>query len=169
MKTVIRIVIILLAALTVTGVTYAVSQSAWATAQFAGVPGGEHGEGRPGGEFDPSTTLSSAAATLGVETETLVAALGDMPPDYAQAAQALGLPEADVRAAVEASLAASFGERPRERGAGDEHGGGANGFAFAAFIRILLPMALMIGAVTLAQTVATRVRRRRTAPTIGAR
>ena len=158
MKTLIRIGIILLAALAVTGVTYAVSQSAWATAQFAA--GGARGEGRPGGEFDPSTALTSAAATLGVESEALVAALGDMPSDYAQAAQTLGLPEADVRAAVEASLAAGFGERPGGRGEGGEHGGG-NLFAFAAFIRILLPMALMIGAVTLIRAVAARLQRRR--------
>ncbi len=159
MKTLIRIGIILLAALAVTGVTYAVSQSAWATAQFAA--GGERGEGRPGGEFDPSTALTSAAATLGVESEALVAALGDMPSDYAQAAQTLGLPEANVRAAVEASLAAGFGERPGGRGEGGEHGGGGNLFAFAAFIRILLPMALMIGAVTLIRAVAARLQRRR--------
>lgn len=119
MKTVLRIVLILLAALAVTGVTYAVSQSSWATAQFAGAPGGERGAGRPGGAFDPST-------------------------------------------------AASAGERPGGRGEGGEHGGG-NLFAFAAFLRILLPMALMIGGVTLIRMAAARVQRRRTAPTIGAR
>lgn len=121
MKTVIRIVLILLAALAVTGVTYAVSQSAWATAQFAGAPGGERSEGRPSGAFDPST-------------------------------------------------AASAGERPSGRGEGGEHGGGVNLFAFAAFLRILLPMALMIGAVTLIRAVAARVQRRRdrAAPATGA-
>ncbi len=109
MKTLLRISIILLTALAVMGVTYAVSQSAWVTAQFAAAPGGgEGGEGRPerGTPPDFSANLASAAETLGVTAAALSEALGGMPPDYAQAAQTLGLPEAEVQTAVEASLAA---------------------------------------------------------------
>ena len=170
MKTLLRISIILLAALAVMGVTYAVSQSAWVTAQFAASPGGgEGGEGRPerGTPPDFSANLASAAETLGVTAEALSEALGGMPPDYAQAAQTLGLPEAEVQTAVEASLAAGgFGERGG--GEGGEHGGGFNASALTAFGNILLPMVLMIGGVVLIQLVVKRVKQRRTGALPGA-
>jgi hypothetical protein len=166
-KTLLRISIILLAALAVTGATYVVSQSTWATAQLAAPGGGEGGEGRPerGTPPDFSANLASAAATLGVTTEALSEALGGMPPDFAQAAQSLGLAEADVQAAVEASLAASgFGGG----GEGGERGGGFNAAALSTFTRILLPMALMIGGVVLIQLVVERVKQRRTRALPGA-
>ena len=151
MKTGLRIVIILLAALAVTGVTYAVSQSAWFSQQLAAAPGERGGERR---DFDLSAGLSNAAQTLNVSVEELQAALGGMPPNYANAAQQLGLTEDEVRAAVEASLAAS-GEH-REGGPP----GGFNAVALGAFGRILLPMALMIGGVTLVRAVTDRIKRR---------
>ena len=167
MKTLLRISIILLTALAVMGVTYAVSQSAWVTAQFAAAPGGgEGGEGRPerGTPPDFSANLASAAETLGVTAAALSEALGGMPPDYAQAAQTLGLPEAEVQTAVEASLAAGgFGGR-----GGGEHGGGFNASALTAFGNILLPMVLMIGGVVLIQLVVKRVKQRRTGALPGA-
>lgn len=161
MKTGLRIVIILLAALAVTGVTYAVSQSAWFSQQLAAAPGERGGERR---DFDLSAGLSNAAQTLNVSVEELQAALGGMPPNYANAAQQLGLTEDEVRAAVEASLAASgMGRRPGdERGEHREGGppGGFNAVALGAFGRILLPMALMIGGVTLVRAVTDRIKRR---------
>lgn len=162
MRTLLRISIIVLAALAVTGATYVVSQSTWATEQFAAAPGGEGGEGRPerGTPPDFAANLAGAAETLGVTAEALSEALGGMPPDYAQAAQSLGLAEADVQAAVEASLAAGFAGRGE--GGGGEGGGGFNAAALSTFTRILLPIALMIGGVVLIETVFNRVKQRRT-------
>ncbi|HAJ34503.1 MAG TPA: hypothetical protein DCL15_02250 [Chloroflexi bacterium] len=151
MKTAIRVLIILLAALAVTGATYALSQNAWLSQQLASAPG-ERGESRA---FDLRANLAGAAQTLGVSVEELQAALGGMPPDYASAAQQLGLAEDDVRAAVETSLAA-LGEH-REGGLS----GGFNAVTLATFGRILLPMALMIGGVALVRAVVERGRRRR--------
>jgi hypothetical protein len=120
------------------------------------------------GQFDLSANISEAAATLGVSAEQLSEALGGMPPDYAQAAQALGLAEDEVRAAVEANLAASMGQRlggefcgGRE---GGEHGGGFNVPALATYLRILPPIVLMIGVVALVRAVVERVQRRNALP-----
>lgn len=164
MKTAIRVLIILLAALAVTGATYALSQSAWFSQQLASAPG-ERGERRG---FDLRANLADAAQTLGVSVEELQAALGGMPPDYASAAQQLGLAEDDVRAAVETSLSArGFGRRPDgEFGEHREGGlsGGFNAVTLATFGRILLPMALMIGGVALVRAVGERSKRRRAHP-----
>jgi len=174
MKNVIRLLIILAVALAVTGVLYVVSESEWATQQFASAPGafpdGERGGEHParGGQFEPSANISEAAATLGVSAEQLSQALGGMPPDYAQAAQALGLAEDEVRAAVEASLAASMGVRPGGDFAGGreggEHGGGFNASALTAYPRMLLPIVLMIGAVALVRAAVERLKRRNAQP-----
>lgn len=164
MKTAIRVVIILLAALAVTGVTYAVSQSAWFNQQLASAPGGR--DGRERGEL--SAGLSSAAQRLGVSEAALQAALEGMPPNYTSAAQQLGLKEEEVRAAVEASLAArGLGRRPEGTFGERREGGPAGGFdaaALATFGRILLPMALMIGGVALVRVVLGRSKRRRAQP-----
>ena len=88
--------------------------------------------------------VSGAATTLGVTTEALTAAIGSFPPDYEQAAATLGLPAADVQAAVEASLGAMRGER-REAG---EQGGAFNVASLATFGQVLLPMAVVIAGVT---------------------
>ena len=157
MKTLTRLAIILLVALAVVGITYGVSQSMWATQQLGSMPAAGEERGRP----DITASLADAAATLGVSVDDLSAALGGMPPDYAQAATMLGLDEAAVQAAVDASLAASFGARPE--GAGEERGGHESGFnasTLTTFVRILLPVALMIGGVTLLSSVAGWLRRR---------
>ncbi len=157
MKTLIRLTIILLVALAVVGITYGLSQSSWATQQFGASGAGEE-HGRP----DMTASLADAATTLSVSTEALSAALGDMPPDYAGAAATLGLDEAEVQAAVDASLAVSFGTRPD--GAGEERGGHESGFnanTLTTFVRILVPIALMIAGVTLLRSLAGWLRRRR--------
>lgn len=158
MKTLIRLAIILLVALAVVGITYGASQSPWVTQQLGATPGAGEDRGRP----DMTASLADAAATLGVSTEALSAALGGMPPDYASAAATLGLDEADVQAAVDASLAARFGARPE--GAGEEHGGhesGLNADTLTTFVRILLPVVLVIAGVTLLRSLADWLRRRR--------
>lgn len=158
MKTLIRLTIILLVALAVVGITYGASQSSWATQQFGATSGAGEARGRP----DMTASLADAAATLGVSAEALSAALGDMPPDYASAAATLGLDEAEVQAAVDASLAASFGARPG--GAVEERGGHESGFnanTLTTFVRILLPVVLMVAGVTLLRSVAGWLGRRR--------
>jgi hypothetical protein len=145
MKTLLRIVIILAVALAVTGALYVVGQSEWAMAQLAG-DRPAMAEGAEGGR--PMPDMSGAAATLGVTTEALTAAFGSFPPDYEQAAATLGLPEADVQAAVEASLGALRGER-RE---GGEQGGAFNVASLATFGRVLLPMVIVIASVTALRT-----------------
>ncbi|MCB0150447.1 MAG: hypothetical protein KDE01_22720, partial [Caldilineaceae bacterium] len=65
-------------------------------------------------------------------------------------------------AAVDASLATSFGARPD--GGGEERGGHESGFnanTLAAFVRILLPVVLMVAGVTLLRSVAGWLGRRR--------
>lgn len=159
MKTLIRLIVILAVALAVVGITYGVSQSTWVTQQLGVSAGGGEGQGRP----DMTASLADAATTLGVSVEELSAALGGMPPDYAGAAATLGLDEADVQAAVDASLAASFGARPE--GAGEERGGHESGFspyALTTFARILLPIVLAIAAVSLLRSLSGRLKRRRT-------
>ena len=155
MKTLLRIVIILAVALAVTGALYAVGQREWATAQLAGdrpamVEGGAGGR--------PMPDLASAVATLDVTTEALTAAIGGFPPDYTAAATTLGLAEVDVQAAVEASLGAM---RPGGEGVrGGEHGGAAfNVASLAAFGRVLLPMVIVIAAVTGLRTLWDKSRR----------
>ena len=158
MKTLIRLTIILLVAIAVVGITYGASQSSWATQQFGATSGAGEEHGRP----DMTASLADAATTLSVSTEALSAALGDMPPDYAGAAATLGLDEAEVQAAVDASLAVSFGARP-DRG-GEERGGHESGFnanTLTTFVRILVPIALMIAGVTLLRSLAGWLRGRR--------
>ena len=100
--------------------------------------------------------VASAAATLGVTTEALTATIGGFPPDYAAAATTLGLAEADVQAAVEASLGAM-----RAGGEGGERGGGAfTAAGLATFARILLPMVIVIAAVSGLRGLWDRSRRR---------
>ena len=157
MKTLTRLTIVLVVALAVVGITYGVSQSTWATQQLGSMPAVGEERGWP----DPTAGLADAAATLGVSADALSAALGDMPPDYASAAATLGLDEAEVQVAVEASLPVSFGARPE--GAGEERGGhesGLNASTLTTFVRILLPVALMIAGVTLLRSVAGWLRRR---------
>ena len=141
MKTIFRIVIIMTIVLAVAGALYAVGQSEWAAAQLASDRPAMT-EGAEGGR--PMPDVSSAAATLGVTTEALTAAIGSFPPDYGQAAATLGLPVTEVQAALESSLGAMRGER----GAGGEQGGGFNVASLATFLRILLPMAVVIAGVT---------------------
>lgn len=158
MKMLIRLIIILAVALAVVSITYGVSQSTWVTQQL-GVPAGGEGQPRP----DMTASLADAATTLGVSVEELSAALGEMPPDYAGAAATLGLAEADVQAAVDASLAASFGARPE--GAGEDRGNHESGFspyALTTFARILFPMVLVIAAVSLIRSLFGWLKRRRT-------
>ena len=93
----------------------------------------------------------------------LTAAIGSFPPDYAQAA-ALGLPTADVQAAVEAS----FGALRGERGAGGEQGGAFNVASPATFLRILLPMAVVIASVAALRALWDWGRRRNRQPVTAA-
>ena len=156
MKTLLRIVIILAVALAVTGALYAVGQSEWATAQLAGDRPAMT-EGGAGGR--PMPNLAGAAATLGVTSEALTAAIGGFPPDYTAAATTLGLAEADVQAAVEASRGAV-----RAGGEG-EHGGGAFNMANSVtFGRVLLPMVIVIAAVSGLRALWDRSRRRHHQP-----
>ncbi len=158
MKTLSRLIIILAVALAVVAITYGVSQSTWGTQQL-GVTAGGDGHGRP----DMNASLAGAATTLDVSVEELSAALGGMPPDYAGAAATLGLAETDVQAAVDASLAASFGARPD--GAGEDRGNHESGFspyALTTFARILLPVVLVIVAVSLLRSLFGWLKRRRT-------
>lgn len=164
MKTVFRVLLILLAALAVTGATYAVSQTTWFNQQLAGAPGGRGERGRG----DLTASLSNAAQRLGVATEELREALGGVPPNYASAAQRLGRAEAEVRAAVEASLAERGSGRRPDGEFGERHesglAGGVNAAALATFGRALLPMALMIGGVALVRAVVGRSKRRHAQP-----
>ena len=140
MKTLLRIMIILAVALAVTGALYTFGQSEWAAAQLAG-DRPTLAEGGAGGR--PMPDLASAAATLGVTGEALTAAIGGFPPDYAAAATTLGLAEADVQAAVEASLGAM-----RAGGEGEHSGGAFNVANSVTFGRVLLPMVIVIAAVS---------------------
>jgi len=157
-KTLFRLLVILLVALAVVGATYGVSQSTWATQQLGATPAASEDRAQP----DLTASLADAAATLGVPAEALSEALGGMPPDYASAAATLGLDETDVQSAVDASLAASFGARPD--GGGEDRGGQNGGFSLSTlttFSRILLPVVLMIAGVTLLRSLLGWLQRRR--------
>ena len=69
-------------------------------------PQGQGPDDRPrgyqaGGGGDPRQIMQSAATILKVDPETLRAAVGPPPPDFARAAKALNLPEATIRAAFD--------------------------------------------------------------------
>ena len=87
--------------------------------------------------------------------------MGDGPPHSAGGGEAGGRAEPEVQVAVAPSRPVSFGARPE--GAGEERGGhesGLNASTLTTFVRILLPVALMIAGVTLLRSVAGWLRRR---------
>lgn len=145
MRTLLRISIIVLAALAVTGATYVVSQSTWATERFAAAPGGEGGEGRPerGTPPDFSGESGRRSGNVGRHGGSIERGVGRDPAGLCTGGAKPGAGGSRRASGGGASLAAGFAGRGE--GGGGEGGGGFNAAALSTFTRILLPIALMIG------------------------
>lgn len=75
-----------------------------------GSGGGQGGAGA-GGQQGGRPDFAAAAETLGITEQELLDAVGGPPPDFAAAAETLGIPEADIESAVEASRTEGAGSQ----------------------------------------------------------
>lgn len=174
MKTLIRVALILVAALLVTGAGYVAAQSDWATAQTSALMGSRENHGIAGaragrgGRFNQMPDSTVAAAQLGVAPEAFEDALFSASggPDVEGAAAALGVPVADLLRALNSGDGSGFAdERAEGRHEGGQQAQPLNAVTWLTFVRVLAPIALVVAITAAFDRAADRRKRRKPAAT----
>ncbi|MCB0130687.1 MAG: hypothetical protein KDD78_07555 [Caldilineaceae bacterium] len=176
MKTLIRVALILIAALLVTGAAYVAAQSDWATAQTSALMGGRENHGIDGardgagrsGRFNQMPDSTVVAAQLGVAPEAFEDAFFSESggPDVEGAAAALGVPVADLMRALDSGDGSRFaGERAEGGHEGGQQAQPLNAATWLTFVRVLAPIALVVAITAALDRTADRRKRRKPAAT----